>query len=93
MSVFCGVCFHTFKNSLCVLKYTCALADSNSIICGQATLIPGTVLVVGYITIVCFYITKAQVAPVNVFFLHNNFLLAWFLGVDSECESTTFLPL
>ena len=93
MSVFCSICFHTLKNSLCILKDTCTLTDGNHIICGKASLIPLAVFIIGYITVVCFYITKAQVAPVNVLFFHNNFLLAWFLGGDSYCESPMFLLL
>ena len=94
VSVFRCVSFHTLKTGLCVLQNACTLGNRYHRIGGQNALIPCTVFIICYKTLVGRNIAETDAAPVNIFLFHDSnipFFLMYcrnFLHMNSE---STFL--
>ena len=79
LAVFGGVSLHAFKAGLGILQDTGAFSHDDVGVGGQAALVPLAVLEVGHIAVISLDVTKAQITPVNVLFLHsvNTSALDW----------------
>ncbi|MPN03104.1 hypothetical protein SDC9_150327 [bioreactor metagenome] len=66
-----GVSLHGLETGLGVLENAGALADGNSGVACDAAIVPRSVLVVGYISLVGLYIAEAEIGPIYVFLFHT----------------------
>ena len=68
------ISFNSLKTGLCILKYTCTFTHGNHWIVNQSTFIPCSIFIVGNKSLIGWHISKAKVAPVNVFLFHHTLL-------------------
>ena len=61
LALLCGVCLHTLKYRLCVLQNACTLIQDYICVIGETALIPCAILKVGYVTLICLYVTKTDI--------------------------------
>ena len=71
MSVFRGVGLQSLKAALGILEHTCALIHDNIRVCDQCTLIPLAVLIAGQIAVIGGNVSKSEIRPVKILFLHT----------------------
>ena len=66
------ICLKTLEAGLRVLEYAGALVKSNGMLGGKSSVIPLSVLVVGYKAVIGLHVAEAKRCPVDIFLFHNS---------------------
>ena len=64
------ICLQSLKTGLCILKHARTLIDHHIRIGGHLAFVPRSVLIVGNVSLICLYVTKPKVRPINILLLH-----------------------